>query len=221
MPVRILELFSGTGSVSNYCAKFPGRYEVTSLDIQAVGDFTPTHVADILTFPFKDHWQPGQFDYIHASPPCTQYSLARVKAKTPRNFQLADAMVAKAVEIMLYLDADMWTIENPNGLLKKRDVVAHLPCHTVDYCAYGTLWKKPTNIWCNLATWVPKRCSADCPALLPGTRCHRLQMSGTKNKMGADQVQCKSDAYLKGKIPEPLLDELIACGAREFNWVLE
>ncbi len=61
-PTRILELFSGTGSISKFCAKFPDRYEVTSLDIQQVGNFTPTHTADILTFPYKEHFAPGQFD---------------------------------------------------------------------------------------------------------------------------------------------------------------
>ena len=104
--MRLLELFSGTNSVGK---EFPG--EVISLDILG----TPTHnhiVIDILKW---DHtvYPPGHFDCIWASPECTQYSSARVKANTPRDLVGADKLVHQAIQIIEYFKPESWFIENP------------------------------------------------------------------------------------------------------------
>ena len=65
---RLLELFSGTGSVGR---QWDG--EVVSVDI--AGD-EPTHRADILEWDYT-FYDPNHFDVVWASPPCTQYSKAR------------------------------------------------------------------------------------------------------------------------------------------------
>ena len=93
--MRLLELFSGTGSVGR--AFEAQGWEVISLDINPGATIT----SDILDWDYKT-FEPGSFDFIWASPPCTEYSKARTRAKTPRNFAGADAIVSKALEIIDY-----------------------------------------------------------------------------------------------------------------------
>ena len=79
--MRLLELFSGTGSVGNV-AKGLG-YEVTSLDLKAA-----SINIDILEWDYTCY-PPGYFEVVTASPECKYYSIARSKAKTPRNLEYA------------------------------------------------------------------------------------------------------------------------------------
>ena len=132
--MRLLELFSGTDSVGK---EFPG--EVVSLDI--VG--RPTHKTDILQWDYTTY-PPGHFDMIWASPPCTQYSTARVKANTPRDFIGADKLVHQAIQIIEYFQPEHWFIENPwSGLLRRRSVVSMLPPpKKTSYCMWGTPYQK-------------------------------------------------------------------------------
>ena len=102
--MRLLELFSGTGSVGSVFRRH--GWEVVSLDL--VG--TPTIRADILQFDYRQLG--GTFDLVWASPCCTQYSIARSKAKTPRNLAHADALVRRAFEIVAYFKPRCWAIEN-------------------------------------------------------------------------------------------------------------
>ena len=92
---RLLELFSGTGSVGK---AFKG-WEITSLDLDKKSKATIT--ADVLQWDYTT-FSPGHFDCIWASPPCTQYSIARTTAKTPRNLALADALVQRTLDIISF-----------------------------------------------------------------------------------------------------------------------
>ena len=76
--MRLLELFSGTGSVGRV---FQARgWDVLSLDADpnAGADIT----SDILAWDFRS-FPPDHFHCIWASPPCTEYSIARTTARTP------------------------------------------------------------------------------------------------------------------------------------------
>ena len=108
----LLELFSGTGSVGR---SFRARgWEVFSVDIDATAE--PALVLDVLLL---DHSNlPDRVDCIWASPPCTHYSRARTKAKTPRDLDGSDAIVQKVLDIVKWYDVP-WFMENPeSGLLK-------------------------------------------------------------------------------------------------------
>lgn len=143
--MRLLELFSGTGSVG--AAFEAAGWQVTSMDIDLR---CPADVhADIMAFDFSV-WSPGHFDAIWASPPCTQYSVARTFARRPRDFEAADALAQRTKDIICYLCPRVWFIENPDsGYLKTREVLERVPFLRVDYCMYGAPYRKRTRIWTN------------------------------------------------------------------------
>ena len=129
---RLLELFSGTGSIGKI---FGSRgWEVVSIDIDP--RMQPTIIADIGTFDYR--MLGGRFDAIWCSPPCQMYSIARSNAKMPRGLHGADMLVRRCRDIISYFQPLTWFIENPHsGMLKSRDVVSDLPSVVVDYCMYG------------------------------------------------------------------------------------
>ena len=148
---RLLELFSGTGSVGK---AFKG-WEIVSLDLDKKSKATIT--SDILQWDYTV-FPRGHFDCIWASPPCTQYSICRTTAKTPRNLDLADSRVRRTLEIIAYFNPEVWWVENPfTGLLKGREVVQGLPYLVVDYCMYGSPYKKRTLFLTNVS-WPLKLC---------------------------------------------------------------
>ena len=163
-PLKVLELFSGTGSVGEVFRQ--GGHEVVSLDIRSIGDEKPTHQVDIMEWDYKQY-PPGTFSVVWASPPCEHYSIARTRAKTPRNLPHYDALVEKAVEIIDWADPAYWFIENPeSGLLKKRPFMQDFPWADVDYCMYGAFYRKRTRLWGRLPPhWKPRKlCSFHCHA---------------------------------------------------------
>ena len=138
---RLLELFSGTGSVGR---AFERRgWEVISLDILPGATIN----SNILDWDYKNY-PPGHFDFVWASPPCTEYSIARTRAKRPRDFDGADAVVRKTLEIIEYFAPCFWLLENPQtGYLKNREIMQGLPWRDVTYCRYGYPYKKQTRLW--------------------------------------------------------------------------
>jgi site-specific DNA-cytosine methylase len=94
--MRLLELFSGTGSIGK--AFREQGWEVISLDINRKSG--ADIIADILTWDYKT-FEKGHFDAIWSSPVCTHYSRARTTAKT---LEWADSLVAKTIEIIHYFE---------------------------------------------------------------------------------------------------------------------
>ena len=145
MPL-LLELFAGTGSISHVFRE--AGWEVVSLDNDPKSQ--PDIIADVLEWDYKSHFMPGVVDAIWASPPCTQYSVARTKARLPRDLEGADAMVQRTLDIIEYLKPRVWFMENPQtGLLRTRPVVAGLHYATCDDCVFGRPYRKRTAIWTN------------------------------------------------------------------------
>ena len=116
-----------------------------------------TFCQDLLDFDIFQ-FEPGYFDWIHASPPCQQYSIARSHAKTPRDLEGADALVVRTLLIMARFRPKYFTIENPHtGMMRKRPCMAGMQefLHETHYCRYGTPFRKSTSIWTNLK-WAPR-----------------------------------------------------------------
>lgn len=151
--MRILDLFSGTGS-STQAFKDAGHY-VYTVDIDT--DFVADLHADILTLTPNDF--PGQWDLIWASPPCTTFSVASIgkhwigSKKTtpvPKTQQAIDAikLMNFTKELIGSIGSAYWVVENPRGILRRLDIFGEPK--TVWYCQYGDERAKPTDLFGNL-----------------------------------------------------------------------
>lgn len=147
---RFLDLFSGSGSVSQ-AARSQG-YEVRSLDLDPNARGDVTYPVDILTFDYEKElctWIP---DVIWASPPCTEYSVAKTRA--PRRIREANKVVRRTLEIISWVLSKnpkaLWVLENPQtGYLKQQPFMHNLPFTDADYCCYGLPYRKRTRFWTN------------------------------------------------------------------------
>ncbi len=160
-PFKLLELFSGTGSIGTAFKDI--GWTCASLDITGSPFHKPDIKMDIRDWNYKKI-DPGTFDAIWASPPCTEYSNARTTPNAARDYELADSLVIATRDYEL--------VDNLKfNIGFRRHVVDYLKLnigfrrHVVDYCWYGTCYHKHTLIWCNFpASWVPLTCKYDCEA---------------------------------------------------------
>jgi len=214
----LVELFAGSSSVAKTAGAtipYNWRFETHSVDINP--KYNPTTATDILKWDYKPVLQaflskarPGDVVWVHASPPCTEYSKAKTTA--PRNLALADSLVKRALRIISFcmkLSANdqcfFWTVENPLGLLRTRGFMKRLESyrHTTSYCKWGTTYRKDTDIWTNVAT-------PDLPVCRKGTYCR------TKAKMRYHPVSAQSgdSGKILGSGPAenvyPLPEKLVA-----------
>ena len=204
--MRVLELFCGTKSIGKAFERL--GHEVVSVDVDA--SFEPTLCVDILHWDYTEYL-PHSFYFIHASPPCTQYSVARTTGGR-RDLDSADALVKKALEIIDYFQPSFWLIENPaTGLLKTRPCMQHLPrplmCSYCQYCDWG--YRKNTHFWTNLDLAL-KVCDKACPGFANGRHPNIAQRS-TRFTNKPNRNNRKADLY---RIPDELCD-LIAKTVRE------
>lgn len=169
--MKVLELFSGTGSIGKVCKEL--NYEVLSLDNELPADIE----LDIMKWDYKQY-KPGDFDIIWASPPCTFYSnlqncwigrkkkdgILFTKEILEKNRVESDKLVQRTLDIIDYFKPKYWFMENPqSGTLKDRDVVKGLPFYDVDYCMYCDWgYKKRTRIWTNKENFNNKLCNGNC-----------------------------------------------------------
>ena len=199
--MKLLELFSGTGSVGTVASAL--GWTVVSLDLKGA-DIN----CDILQWKYKKY-PVKYFDMIHASPPCIEYS--RAKTVGVRKIDEANLIVLKTLEIINYFNPRIWLIENPqSGLLKEQEFMKGLPYFDIDYCKYGFNYRKRTRLWTNLDTWTPRPlCKKDCDSM-DGKRhketAQRLP-SKTKADWGDNPVfHSQTDLY---KIRQELVEEIL------------
>lgn len=174
MTKRLLELFSGTGSVGKVAA--PLKYEITSVDIEG----EPSIKIDILKWDYTV-FPRGYFHTIWASPPCQTFSHARVcnigrKLKSLGGkvcshetlnedmYKRGLPLLLRTLEIIAYFNPKVYFMENPaNGKMKQ---FLYLPYYDVSYCKYSNWgYRKNTRIWTNKPNFIPKYCKRDCDNL--------------------------------------------------------
>ena len=93
--LRVLDLFSGTGSITK--AFRTSGHECDSIDMDP--HFAPTFCVNILAWDYMALPR-GHYDVVWASCPCEQYSIARSNARAPRDLALADSLVRRTIEII-------------------------------------------------------------------------------------------------------------------------
>ena len=207
----LLELFSGTGSVGRPWREAGHRVFAVDCD----PPYAPEYCGAIMTRDYRSLETP---DVIWASCPCENFSIARTRAKTPRNYTLADSLVAKATEIIKHfqiLNPELaWFVENPaSSQLWSRAVAWDLyPRVTLDYCQYnGPGYRKRTKIATNVF-WQPRPlCDPrTCPSCVGGLHIRSAQKGPTKGKGPGDN--CGLDEL--HALPRALCDEIMAvCAA--------
>ena len=91
------------------------------------------------------------FDNIYgilASPVCTMFSLARTRAKTPRDLRLGMKLVIASLNIIWECRYDhklaFWCLENPMGILRQ---FLGKPVFTFNPCDFGDPYTKKTDLW--------------------------------------------------------------------------
>ena len=201
--MRTLEIFAGTQSFSKGVKRQSPDNEAITVDI--LPKFSPTHVADILTWDYTQYPR-GSFDIVWCSPPCTEYSKA--KTRGVRDLETADALVRKSFEIIDYFKPQVWIVENVGtGLLVKRmeTIRAGLSSVLVDYCVYGKPYRKRTILWSNAPLHL---------GLCQG-KAHCSQMDGAKHKGSCGNGTTRynsvgvSSVWEKDELPAPLVDTIL------------
>jgi len=202
--MRILELFAGSRSIGKIADE--KGHEVFSVDwtqyegIDLVKDISTLKKEEIPFIP----------DIIWASPDCATYSMSAISHH--RNGTDPKSEYAKECDktnihfihlIREYLEINpklIYFIENPRGMLRKMPFMQEFTRHTIWYCQYGDDRAKPTDIWTNSKTWIPK------PVCRNGNKdCHhtpapRGSKTGTQGRKGS---------YDRSIIPKELCESIL------------
>ena len=165
--MKVLELFSGTGHISNmFRAEGNKAWKVDwSKDLDAnlhidISTLTKEKILELCD---------GKPDVIWASPDCTTFSIAAtakgggLKHREAGTYapktdyaKFCDDVDQHIIDLIAEVKPKYWFIENPRGLMRKmpwmESIADKLPGgvrYTVTYCQYGGKTMKPTDIWTN------------------------------------------------------------------------
>ena len=205
--MKLLELFSGTGSVGKVAKAF--GWTVTSLDLKNA-DIN----CDILKWDYKQI-PSGYYDFIWASPSCQHYSIAKTVGE--RKINEANKLVLKTLEIIDYFKPRIWFLENPaTGLLKKQPFMKDLAYFDIDYCKYGFNYRKRTRLWTNIKSWQPRPlCKKNCGKMI-GNRHKETAQRGYSKIAGGGRDGNKHSQNELYRIPPDLIEEILNASAVNF-----
>ena len=197
--MKFLDLFSGTGSFGSVAKEL--GYDVISLDKDMPADIQ----CNIMDWDYKVY-PPKNFEVISASPPCTEYSIAKTTAV--RDIEGANKIVQRTLDILEYFEPKYWIIENPQtGLLKDQLMMWGLPFKDIDYCKYGMPYRKRTRIWNNIFRWNPRPlCKKDCWAIDETGRKHIGIAQRGPNKSYPNNAYLQGELYM---VPSDLIREIL------------
>lgn len=166
--MKVLELFSGLGDISN-AFKERGHeiYRVDwseKLEAELHADVAKLTAVDIIKL------CGGVPDVVWASPDCTTYSIATHRHRTklegllPKtqyawDCDMTNVLMWRLIDELMQLGTKYYYVENPRGRMRHMPFVAGRPRHTITYCSYGNkanangytdqFIMKPTDIWTN------------------------------------------------------------------------
>jgi len=202
--MKTVELFAGTKSFSKVASQL--GHETFTVDNE--GTLQPDRVADLLYLDSKeDIWAKiKEADIVWMSPPCTTFSMASGnthwtadrKPKTT-NAKIGKELLDVCKEVAKYCKENnkLYFIENPRARMRwfmPDDETRK----TVWYCQYGHNNAKPTDIWTNLISWIPKCCKNG------NKDCHH-EPAPRGSKTGTQGIKGAKD---RGVIPSKLFKEI-------------
>lgn len=213
--MKLLELFAGSRSIGSEAER--QGFEVFSVDWTAYDKIDLT--IDIGQLKKEDI--PFVPDVIWASPDCTTYSIAACGTHRNKD-RSAKSEYAKECDetnqhwmnvIAEWMDINpdlIFFIENPRGILRHMEFMDYLPRHTVWYCQYGDDRAKPTDIWTNSKTWIPRpmcknyKYNKETGEIIDKHCHHESARRGARTG-----TQGRKDSYNRSKIPNELCKEII------------
>ena len=201
--MRVLELFKGSGSITNYY-KNRDNVEIISLDFNQL--YEPTICCDIMEFDYKQY-DVGYFDICWASPECILFSTLQythIGRKWKDKEELITEQkknikyILKTIEIIEYLKPTYYFIENPAksmiwNYISDYDISKK---YVVDYCKFGFDYRKRTKIITN----------RDLPNVLCDKKSHEIRMGMCKKGQKGTYPNTLLERY---SIPERLLHYLL------------
>jgi len=202
--MKILELFAGSKSLGKEAEK--KGYDVFSVDWQP---FEGIHLAKDIE-ELKQEDIPFIPDFIWASPDCTTYTIAAIshhrdgiepKSEYAKKCDKVNLNFISLIKYYQSVNPDLvFFIENPRGMLRKMPFMQDFTRHTIWYCQYGDDRAKPTDIWTNSKTWIPKSVCRN-----GNTNCHH-QPAPRGSKTG---TQGRKDSYNRSMVPQQLCNEIL------------
>jgi site-specific DNA-cytosine methylase len=203
--INLLELFAGSRSVG----KVAEEHGINVFSVDWEGFDNINLVTDIGTLSANDI--PFIPDMVWASPDCTTYSIAACsthrensinpKTEYAKKCDSVNQHFINLIKEWLKVNPNMvYFIENPRGMLRKMPFMQDFPRHTIWYCQYGDERAKPTDIWTNSKTWVPR------PQCHNGNKnCHH-QSAPRGSKTG---TQGRKNSYFRSMIPKELCIDIV------------
>ena len=143
--MKVIDLFSGLGGFSQ--AFLDRGHDVTRYDNNVrFRDIPNTIIQDVKTL------LPGDLkgaDIILASPDCRCFSVAADHYHWPKGIPTEETraqidLVQFTVSLIEQVHPRYWILENPVGRMRQ---VLGKPAMTTYWCAWGTPYKKPTDLW--------------------------------------------------------------------------
>lgn len=202
--MKLLELFAGSRSIGKVGDEM--GMDVFSIDWKQYDDIDLAIDIEHL----KKEDIPFIPDVVWASPDCTTYSIAAIS--THRNKTEPKSEYAKKCDrvnqhfislIKQYLEINptmVFFIENPRGMMRKMPFMQEFKRHTIWMCKYGDIRAKPTDIWTNSTTWVPR------PMCHNGNKeCHH-QPAPRGSKTGTQGLK---GSYERSRLPKELAEEVL------------
>ena len=210
---NVLELFAGSRSIGKVADSL--NMNVFSVDWENYDNIDLS--IDIGELKKEDI--PFVPDVVWASPDCTTYTIAAIsthrngtepKSDYAKKCDNVNQHFIKLIKCWLVINPNMvFFIENPRGMLRHMEWMQEFKRCTVWYCQYGDSRAKPTDIWTNSKTWIPRpEChnyKYDKQGNVINQHCHhesarRGAKTGTQGKKGH---------YERSKIPEQLCFDVL------------
>lgn len=143
--MRVIDLFSGLGGFSE-AFLHRGHAVVRYDNDERFLHVQNTIIKDVLDLTMQDL---AGADVVLASPPCRCFSVAADHYHWPNGRPTAETLeqirlVEHTVKIIMNANPEYWILENPAG--RMRNVLGKPAKHTA-WCAWGTPYKKPTDLW--------------------------------------------------------------------------